>query len=85
MSLDGQSALDILVNNAGVQTWKPLLDVVDAEWDLVIDTNLEGCFLCTQAAARHMKENGGGVIINIGSGSNKVSFSHLEDVRAWRS
>src|SRR4029079_19441689 len=37
--------LDILVNNAGTQTWKPLLDVTEAEWDLVIDTNLKGCFL----------------------------------------
>src|SRR6478672_656233 len=44
-------ALDILVNNAGVQTWKPFLDVTEAEWDFVIETNLKGTFLCTQAAA----------------------------------
>jgi NAD(P)-dependent dehydrogenase (short-subunit alcohol dehydrogenase family) len=68
--------LDVLVNNAGVQTWKPLLDVTEDEWDLVIDTNLKGCFLCTQAAARHMKA-GGGAIVNIGSGSNKVPFPSL--------
>src|SRR6185369_11969009 len=60
--------LDILVNNAGVQTWKPLLELEEAEWDRVIDTNLKGCFLCTQRAARNMKDNGGGSIINIGSG-----------------
>ena len=48
--------LDVLVNNAGVQTWTPLLDVTEEEWDLVIATNLKGCFLCTQAAARHMKD-----------------------------
>src|SRR3954470_12490490 len=53
-------ALDIMVNNAGTQTWKPLLDVTEEEWDLVIDTNLKGCFLCTQAAARYMKDHGGG-------------------------
>jgi NAD(P)-dependent dehydrogenase (short-subunit alcohol dehydrogenase family) len=69
--------LDILVNNAGVQTWTPLLDVTEDEWDLVIRTNLKGCFLCTQAAARQMKEQGGGVIVNIGSGSNKVPFPGL--------
>ena len=40
--------LDILVNNAGVQTWKPLLDLTEPEWDRTIDTNLKGCFLCTQ-------------------------------------
>ena len=43
--------LDLLVNNAGVQTWKPLLEVTEEEWDLVVDTNLKGCFLCTQQAA----------------------------------
>ena len=48
--------LDILVNNAGVQTWKALLDLEEAEWDRVIDTNLKGTFLCTQRAARQMKE-----------------------------
>jgi 3-oxoacyl-[acyl-carrier protein] reductase len=69
--------LDLHVNNAGVQTWKPLLDVTEAEWDLVIDTNLKGCFLCTQAAARHMKDRGGGSIVNIGSGCNKVAFPDL--------
>src|SRR5262245_54592703 len=52
--------LDILVNNAGVQTWKPLLELEEAEWDRVIDTNLKGCFLCTQRAARNMKDHGGG-------------------------
>jgi len=69
--------LDILVNNAGVQTFKPLLDVTEEEWDLVIDTNLKGCFLCTQQAARHMKDHGGGVIVNLGSGCNKLAFPRL--------
>jgi NAD(P)-dependent dehydrogenase (short-subunit alcohol dehydrogenase family) len=76
--------LDILVNNAGTQTWKPLLDVTEAEWDLVINTNLKGCFLCTQAAARHMKDHGGGSIINIGSGSNKAPFPNLVAYTASR-
>ena len=70
-------SLDVLVNNAGVQTWKPLLDVTEAEWDLVIATNLKGCFLCTQAAARQMKTQGGGSIVNIGSGCNKIAFPGL--------
>ena len=69
--------LDLLVNNAGVQTWKPLLDVTEEEWDLVIDTNLKGCFLCTQQAARHMKDQGGGSIVNLGSGCNKLAFPSL--------
>jgi len=69
--------LDILVNNAGIQTWKPLVEVEEEEWDRVIRTNLKGCFLCTQRAARHMQGSGSGRIINIGSGSNKVAFPQL--------
>jgi len=75
--LDRFGRLHLHVNNAGVQTWKPLLEVTEEEWDFVIDTNLKGCFLCTQAAARHMKDHGGGSIVNIGSGCNKVAFPHL--------
>ena len=70
-------SLDVLVNNAGVQTWTPLLEVTEEEWDLVIATNLKGCFLCTQAAARQMKTQGRGSIVNIGSGCNKVAFPQL--------
>jgi NAD(P)-dependent dehydrogenase (short-subunit alcohol dehydrogenase family) len=69
--------LDILVNNAGVQTWASLLDLKEADWDRDIRTNLKGCFLCTQAAARHMKQNSSGVIVNIGSGCNKLPFPRL--------
>ena len=69
--------LDILVNNSGTQVWKPLLELAEDEWDRVIDTNLKGCFLCTQAAGRHMQGQGGGRIINIGSGCNKVPFPNL--------
>jgi len=69
--------LDILVNNAGTQVWKSLLDLEESEWDIVIDTNLKGCFLCTQRAARHMKDRQGGRIVNIGSGCNRVAFPNL--------
>jgi len=60
--------LDIVVNNAGVTTTKPVLEVSEDEWDLVVDTNLKGTFLVAQEAARLMKERGrGGAIVNIGS------------------
>ena len=74
--------LDIVVNNAGMQTWKPLLDLEETEWDRVIRTNLKGCFLCTQRAGRHMRENGGGSIVNIGSGCNKIPFPNLSNYTA---
>ena len=69
--------LDILVNNAGTQVWAPLLELSEEDWDRVIDTNLKGCFLCTQLAGRHMRDRGGGRIVNIGSGCNKVAFPNL--------
>ena len=74
----GIKTLDILVNNAGVQTWKALVDVEESEWDRVIATNLKGCFLCTQRAARLMRDAGrGGRIVNIGSGCNRIGFPRL--------
>ena len=75
--LDRFPRLDILVNNAGMQVWKSLLDLEESDWDRVIATNLKGCFLCTQRAARHMKQNGGGRIVNIGSGCNRMPFPNL--------
>ncbi len=74
--------LDILVNNAGVQTWKPLLDLEESEWDRTIQTNLKGCFLCTQRAARRMRDQHLGRIVNIGSGCNKIPFPNLVDYTA---
>jgi 3-oxoacyl-[acyl-carrier protein] reductase len=74
--------IDALVNNAGVQVWKPLLDVEEAEWDRVVATNLKGCYLCTQLAARNMKDRRLGAIVNIGSGCNKVPFPNLSGYTA---
>jgi NAD(P)-dependent dehydrogenase (short-subunit alcohol dehydrogenase family) len=76
------SRLDILVNNAGIQTFKPLLELAEEDWDRVLATNLKGCFLCTQRAARRMKDAGGGRIINIGSGCNKIPFPGLVNYTA---
>jgi 2-deoxy-D-gluconate 3-dehydrogenase len=59
--------LDILVNNAGTSIRKPPEAYTAAEWHAVLDTNLTGAFLCSQAAHPVMKRNGGGKIINIGS------------------
>ena len=59
--------LDILVNNAGTSIRKAPESYTAAEWHTVLDTNLTGAFLCSQAAHPVMKQNGGGKIINIGS------------------
>lgn len=73
--------LDILVNNAGIQTWKPLLELAEEDWDRVLATNLKGSFLCTQQAGKLMQA-GGGAIVNIGSGCNKLPFRNLVDYTA---
>ena len=59
--------LDILINNAATRRPKPALELAEAEWDAVVNTNLKGVFFCAQAAARHMVEQGRGRIINIAS------------------
>jgi NAD(P)-dependent dehydrogenase (short-subunit alcohol dehydrogenase family) len=76
--------LDILVNNAGTQTWKPLLELAEEDWDRTLAVNLKGTFLCTQRAARWMKDHGGGRIVNLGSGCNKLAFPNLVDYTASR-
>jgi len=73
----------LLVNNAGIQTWSPLLDLAEERWDDVLRTNLKGCFLNTQVAARLMADAGlGGAIVNLGSGCNKLAFPNLVDYSA---
>ncbi len=59
--------LDILVNNAGINIRKQPEDTSAAEWQSVIDINLTGAFIGSQAAYPAMVEAGGGKIINIGS------------------
>lgn len=60
--------IDILVNNAGVTSRYDLLELPEEEWDRVMNINLKGVFLCTQAVAREMIRLGiKGKIINISS------------------
>jgi NAD(P)-dependent dehydrogenase (short-subunit alcohol dehydrogenase family) len=68
--------LDILVNNAGIFGPGPVEGLTTELWDDVIATNLRGAFLCTRAAFRIMKAQGGGRIINIGSISASRVRSH---------
>ncbi|ALC91586.1 hypothetical protein AM500_18695 [Bacillus sp. FJAT-18017] len=66
---DTYGRLDILVNNAGgaLRTPKRLEDIMEEHWDLVLDVNLKGTFLVSQAAIPAMQKNGGGSIINLAS------------------
>jgi 3-oxoacyl-[acyl-carrier protein] reductase len=61
------SRIDILINNAGTGALKPLETVSPEFWDHVLQVDLTGPFLCTQAAARRMIPNNYGRIVNISS------------------
>ena len=56
--------IDVLINNAGILRDKTLLKMEIDQWNAVIDVHLKGTFLCTQAAALLMKEQGSGRIVN---------------------
>lgn len=59
--------VDILINNAGISRWISPYEISVEEWDKVMNTNLRGAFLCSREAARIMRYNGGGSIVNIAS------------------
>lgn len=62
---DDFGRIDILVNHAAVEPCSPLLDMDEWDWHRVLDVNLTGAFLMTQSVGRVMREQGGGVIINL--------------------
>jgi len=59
--------VDILVNNAGIFPFQPFLEMQEKDFMKVIDINLKGYFLCSQAAAKEMAKQKSGVIVNISS------------------
>ena len=61
--------IDILVCNAGVTRFAPFLEMTEEDWDVVVDVDMKGTFLCGQAVARHMVQRKYGKIINISSTS----------------
>jgi len=56
-----------LVNNAGIVRFGPLIDLSVQDWKSVLEVNLTGAFICSQAVANLMKNNGGGAIVNMTS------------------
>lgn len=72
MALMGR--IDILVNNAGVNRPRDAFDVTEDDWDLVLGVNLKGLFFLSQQVGRHMRDAGGGKIINMASIMGVVGY-----------
>ena len=69
---DEMKKIDTLVNSAGIITFVKM-DALDAEkWDTVLNVNLRGSFFCSREAAKIMKEQGSGSIVNITAGAAKT-------------
>ncbi len=79
---DALGGLDILVNNAGVTLWEDFFATDEAHWDATLDTNLKGVFFCTQAAARIMREQRWGRVVNISSGASRSAFKRATPYNA---
>jgi len=77
--------IDILVNNAGTNFFMPAIDMTENGWDAVMNLDLKGLFFLSQAAARVMREHGGGKIINVSSASGfkvQVPTGHYSIAKA---
>jgi len=59
--------IDVLVNNAGITRDALLLRMKASDWDLVMNVNLKGAFLCTRAVVRYMAQQRSGRIVNVAS------------------
>lgn len=66
-TIDALGRVDILINNAGITMRKEPQDLSADEWDQVLDVNLRAAFLASKAVYPHLKSQGGGKIISIGS------------------
>jgi NAD(P)-dependent dehydrogenase (short-subunit alcohol dehydrogenase family) len=75
--------VDILINSAGVTVLKPFAQMDAATWDLVLNVNLRGTFLCCQQAFKRMAEQGGGVILNISSLSGVKGVEKFPGLSAY--
>ena len=74
--------IDVLINNAGISIRHDFLDITPEEWDELLAVNLRGVFYMAQTAARHMVENGSGVILNTASTAGSTGYPHYADYSA---
>lgn len=77
--------VDVLINNAGISIRHKFLDITPEEWDRVIAVNLTGVFYVAQTAARHMWEQGSGVILQTASTNGVMGYPFYADYNATKS
>jgi NAD(P)-dependent dehydrogenase (short-subunit alcohol dehydrogenase family) len=68
--------LDILINNAATSSVESLLEVTEGEWDKIFAVNVKALFFLLQAAARAMKDTGGGRIVNVSSPATRMTLTN---------
>jgi NAD(P)-dependent dehydrogenase (short-subunit alcohol dehydrogenase family) len=78
--LNAWGTLTIAVNNAGMGMWRPAESMAYEEWQKVVDLNLNGVYLCAQAAGKVMLEAGYGKMINTASMSAHISNTPQKQV-----
>jgi NAD(P)-dependent dehydrogenase (short-subunit alcohol dehydrogenase family) len=84
-AIDHFGQVDILVNNAGVIKIGPVVAFAEEDWDLIMDVNLKGVFLCSKALYGHMAQRRSGRIINISSiaGKRGRAFASAYATSKW--
>lgn len=70
--------IDVLINNAGLGRSKSPYELTVEDWDYVLNTNLRGTFLCSREAAKVMRTQGRGAVVNIASTRALMSEPHTE-------
>lgn len=81
-AIENFGRLDVLINNAGTDMTLPVTELTPAQWLRVIDTNLNGPFLLARHAAAHMRQCGGGHIINVASTAAKRAWPNASACHA---
>jgi NAD(P)-dependent dehydrogenase (short-subunit alcohol dehydrogenase family) len=81
-AIQAVGGIDVLINNAGISLRHAVLDITREEWERVIGVNLNGVFWVAQTVARHMQENDGGVILNMGSTNGIMGYQNYSDYNA---
>ena len=77
MTLDEFGGLDTLVNNAGASFMANFEAISENGWKTIVDINLHGTYHCCQAAGEHMRDNGGGAIVNMASVAGQFGAAYM--------